>query len=75
MVSINMVKNCQSDSHLKSAQIHLSNIELLGLLLVALRGTLHIFLLARWYFEFCTVSKKPRVNLQGKNKNLPKAQL
>lgn len=67
MVSINVVKNCQSDSHLKSAQIHLANIELLGLLLVALIGTLHIFLFARWHFEFCTVSKKPRVKLEGKD--------
>lgn len=54
-----MVKNCQSDSHLKSAERLLCNIELLGFLLEPLRGALPIFLFVRWYFEFCTVSKKP----------------
>lgn len=59
MVGVNVVKNRQSDSHLKSAQSLLSNIKLLGFLLEPLRGTLPIFPFVRWYFEFCTISKKP----------------
>lgn len=59
MVGVNTVINCQSDSHLNSAQSLLSSIKLLGFLLEALRGTLPMFLFVRWYFEFCTLSKKP----------------
>lgn len=66
------VKNCQTDSHLKSAQRCLSNIKPLSLILVVLKHTLHMILPAMWNFEFCTVSQKPRKDGLKKKTNLQK---